>query len=751
MLQPGSDSYINQQWEKIRAKVQAVQLPEGCQPPYLDTDFGDTVTLLFAIASPPIGDAECQARAHLVANRLAGLRVKTGAKGRAAVVAFFPIQTPLVDRGVIENRFQEELKAARLGSDIVLSHGESLIVGDFATQTSPEELQKFVRDFVRGLTGSTRISNPDMHPPLILMNDEDPLPQIRAAAMPRYTYRQLRKITDSINDELKQIASVGRISKVGLVSEVVHLYYTQRVMGYPLTFEQLSGAIQTRNAIIPSGTLRTQLQDFPVQLSGEFRSDKDLLDTIVGQTRTGTPVYLRDVCELDRGYEDPMSYTVEVLTRPGESKELIPQRAVLLAVQMKEGNNIARFNDQVMAVIDKLRSGLPDGVAIFPISDQPEEVATRIHLFIRCLGEAVVVVVLVTLMLMNWRSALIVALAIPLTIALTLGGMSVLSVPLHQISIRALIISLGMLVDDPVVASDAIDRELAEGKPHIIAAWLGPHKLRRPILFGTIINICAFLPLLLIPGDDGAFIVALPIVVTLALAASRLVSMTFIPLLGYYVLRGQKGLEHGGELRSLLPFGWVDRLLLAVLPAYKRLLHAGIAHPVVAVIIAYGLLGLSLLAFPLIKSEFFPPAEGNKLLIDVQLPKSASLLETRATCAEIVQRLQGDEDIANATVFTGGTAPRFYYNVEPKAPAHEPGTDTHQPALGRGRGAGDAETARHVGPGHSRHVRGQADHSGADGGSADPDSPARRQPRYAARLGGPGFGSPSCGRHLPGA
>ena len=165
-----------------------------------------------------------------------------------------------------------------------------------------------------------------------------------------------------------------------------------------------------------------------------------------------------------------------------------------------------------------------------------------------------------------------------------------------------------MLVDDPVVAADAIDRELAEGKPRTLAAWLGPHRLARPIMYGTIINIPALLPLLTLPGDDGAFIAALPIVVALALAASRLVSMTFVPLVGYYILRGQKGMEHGGEVRGFFLFALVDHALSALLPVYKRGLHWGLAHPWLAVAVAYGLLGLSLFLVPIIGTEFFPPA-----------------------------------------------------------------------------------------------------------------------------------------------
>jgi multidrug efflux pump subunit AcrB len=340
-----------------------------------------------------------------------------------------------------------------------------------------------------------------------------------------------------------------------------------------------------------------------------------------------------------------------------------------MAVEMKDGRIISQFNDEVKAVIHQVQKRLPDGMQIVTISDQPQAVAGRIKQFTKCFLEAVIIVILVALFLMDWRSALVVAVAIPLTIAMTLGGMHLLNVPLHQISIAALIIALGMLVDDPVVASDGINREMAHGVARDRAAWLGPFKLRRPILFGTLINIVAFLPLILLPGDKGAFIFALPVVVTLALISSRIVSMTFIPLLGFYLLRGQKGLEAGGEMRTFPLFKPVDWALIQLLPRYQKVLRYALAHPWRTMGLAYGLLTLSFGLTPFFGTQFFPPAERNQLLIDVELPVSASLTQTRQTCDEIIRRLQPNDEIVSAAVFTGGTAPRFYYNVRPSEPA----------------------------------------------------------------------------------
>src|SRR5262249_16667237 len=166
------------------------------------------------------------------------------------------------------------------------------------------------------------------------------------------------------------------------------------------------------------------------------------------------------------------------------------------------------------------------------------QVEENIHLFMGSLWEAVALVVLVSLVgFWEWRSALLMALSIPITMAMTFGLMYVLGIDLQQVSIASLIIALGLLVDDPVVAGDAIKRSLAAGHPPIVAAWLGPTRLASAILYPTITNIAAYLPFLMLSGDTGLFMRSLPIVIAASLVASRLVSMTFIPLLGYYLLR----------------------------------------------------------------------------------------------------------------------------------------------------------------------------------------------------------------------
>ena len=350
------------------------------------------------------------------------------------------------------------------------------------------------------------------------------------------------------------------------------------------------------------------------------------------------------------------SYSVRTLHRE-QNGPLRPSASILVAVEMKAGSIIRDFKTAVLAKIDSIK--LPDDVRVIPVSDQPAATAHRIGEFLRCFIEAVIVVVLVALLLMDWRTALVVAVAIPLTIAMTLGGMAALNVPLQQISIAALIISLGMLVDDPVVASDGINRELADGQPPGIAAWLGPFKLRRAIFFGTIINIVAFLPLALLPGDMGAFIISLPIVITLALVSSRIVSMTFIPLLGYYILKGQKGFD---AVNGTHP---IHRLV----PFYKSALQLALRKPLLTIIAAYSLLAASTALIPYFGKQFFPAAERNQLLVDIQLPEGSAIEQTMAVTTRVSEFLQKEDAIQSAIVVSGGGTPMFYYNVLPRQPA----------------------------------------------------------------------------------
>jgi multidrug efflux pump subunit AcrB len=669
---PASTATIDQQWDKVRAKIAEVQLPDGTRSPWLNTDFGNTITLLYGLVSPPITDAECVARANLLREHLADLRGGSPTTNRAAVAAWLP-SMDANSLEVLRGRFEVAVRTAGVAQEVRTIQGHAFMLADLQTGASRADLEHFIAGFTRTFTGTDReLYHPDFTTAILLMGDEDPLPQIRASAPPRYSYRTLELLARDFEDELKQVETVGKVTKVAIVEEAVYLLFSDaNLAGYGLTPEMVMGSINARNAVIPGGTMRTEGRNFPVQLSGEYKSEDDMLGTVVGLSRTGAPLYLRDVFDVRRMYGSPISYKADILGRTSQNGSLDTRRAVMVAVEMRDGKIIRYFNEDVKKVVERMKSRIPEGLEFRVLSDQPTAVEHRIHHFMRCFMEAVAIVILVALFLMDWRSALVLATAIPLGVAMTFVGMQVLGIPLQQISIAALIIALGLLVDVPVVASDGINRELHGKEPRLRAAWLGPLRLRQPMVFGTLTCVFSFLPLLLLSGDKGEFMKSMPTVVTLALLSALLVSNTFLPLVSYYVLRGQKGFDEGGEVRSFFLFRIVDQTLMAILPRYRAALQGALKRPWLVLGVAYSALALvCIFVFPRLGSQFFPPAERNQLLVDIETPSSDSLTSTRAAVDQVVAVLKKHEEVASAAVFSGGTAPRFYYNVEPKAPAN---------------------------------------------------------------------------------
>ncbi len=299
---------------------------------------------------------------------------------------------------------------------------------------------------------------------------------------------------------------------------------------------------------------------------------------------------------------------------------------------MRSGEQIAEFGRSVDRALAAVRDRLPEDLIVARTSDQARQVRENIDLFTSALYEAIALVVLVVLVgFREWRSSLLMAISIPVTLAMTLGMAHALSIDLQQVSIAALIIALGLLVDDPVVAGDAIKRELAAGQPRLIAAWLGPTKLARAILFATITNIAAYLPFLMLSGNTGQFLYSLPIVMTCALLASRVVSMTIIPLLGYYLLRQPAKAE--------LPIA--ERRKRGLTGLYYRVGLFSIEHRWIVFAGSIAFLAAGYYAAKQLKTDFFPDDLQYLSNVDIWMPNAAGLLETQLAArraAEVIEK-----------------------------------------------------------------------------------------------------------------
>jgi multidrug efflux pump subunit AcrB len=664
-----------QVWHDLDNKLSGMaDLPTAAGEPLrprLDKDFGDTVTLMLTLSSPPVSDLEVECRARAIADRLALVRASRPPDKRAPRMSSVLIHPASFDPGLVERLGRSALSAlAERGlvddGQYVKMLGAAAIDFHLLPDVDPDRLRRDFQRWQEEALGASLTSYPDVWPPVVVESLDDLARAIkqRCQAEPggvaAYSYKQLHEFADLIQDKLRQSPKVGKIEQFGVVDEALYLYLSGRRLGASgLNIDALCRQIAERNIDAPGGTFELPRQDLTIKPTGRLRGPADLAGVIL-DVRSGYPVYLRDFVEVVRGYEDPPRVLNLRTIKGGE--QLVTTRAVTLAVRQVKGSQIADFSRDVEAALASLKSVLPRDLRVERTSDEPHRVAHKIGEFRRCLFEAIAIVIVVALLFMEWRSALVVALSIPITLAMTLGICSALGIDLQQVSIAALIIALGLLVDDPVVACDAINREMAHGAPRHVAAWLGPEKLARAIRYATVTNCVAFLPLLLITGLTGEYIYSLPIVITASLVSSRVVSMTFIPLLGYCMLRGQPGLE-AGLAREARGYRFA-RLYNAFSEYCLRYKWTSLAGCLIVLATACSLL-------PLIGTSFFPKDLHTVFTVDLNLPEGTPLRETRVETMRAIgeiDRLLAHE-VEAYTTFIGAGGPRFWLSIVPEQPA----------------------------------------------------------------------------------
>jgi len=662
-------------WQDLDNKLAAMtDLPtSGDQSlrPWLNKDFGDTVALMLTVSSPPVSDFEVQRRAEVIARRLAAARDARPTGLRDRRMSGVLVHPTGLDARLVERLARSALQA--LTERGVAEDGQYVgMLGagaiDFRRPPGVDEARARheLRLWEGGAVGAG-LGHPDVWPAVVvgplgeLAGELKRRCQQEPGGIARYTYAELRRFADLIQDRLRQSPRVGKIEQLGVVDEAVYLYMSGRRVGSSeLDLQSLAQRLAQRNLDVPGGTFELTDQSLTDKPSGKLGGPADLRDIVVGM-RDGWPVYLRDLAEVVRGYEDPPR-KLNFRTVKADAGPLTTTRAITLAVRHVKGTQVQEFSRDVDAALASLASLLPDDLRVERTSDEPEQVRLKIDEFLDCLVEAIVIVVVVAMLFMECRSALIVALSIPITLAMTLGMCAALLIDIQQVSIAALVIALGLLVDDPVVAGDAINRELAHGARRDVAAWLGPQKLARAILYATLTNCVAFLPLLLVHGATGEFIYSLPVVVTASLVASRVVSMTFIPLLGYHLLRGQLGLEAG--LNGAGRGARFARL-------YNGFSELCMEHKWTSLGACLIVAGAAASLVPLIGTSFFPKDLHSVFTVDLFLPEGTPVRETKAEALRAVAEIDRviGPDVTSYTTFVGAGGPRFWLSVVPKQEA----------------------------------------------------------------------------------
>nr|WP_295930570.1 efflux RND transporter permease subunit [uncultured Dyadobacter sp.] len=468
------------------------------------------------------------------------------------------------------------------------------------------------------------------------------------------TYAQLKDYTQKLEDNLRTVKSVSKIKRIGEQKEQITVTSSsEKLSQYNVKLSQVVQLLQSQNVISPTGDIKTATSQTPLYTSGYYNTENEIANQIVGASRTGELVRLGDIADVTRQYAEPTSKT----TVNGNN-------AMMLAIQMQEGNNIVKFGEEVTAKLAETERLLPSDVTLTTIVNQPKLVDENISHFIHEFFLAIFSVVIVVILLLPIRIAAVAAMAIPMTIAVTFALLNAFGIELHQVSLAALIVVLGMVVDDAIVIADNYVELLDEGVERWTAAWRSATDLVVPVLAATVTIIASFMPMVILTGSVGEFIHALPVTVAIALAASFIVAMILTPLLCYTFIK--KGLhDHSAEeTNKKKRISLLDRMQ----NGYNSALEWCVRHSALTIGVSLLTIVLSLFVYQGIKQKFFPAAERNQFVVELWMPTGTKLDKTSQAILKAEKLVKGDPRVTSYATFTGTSAPRFYYNFSPEVP-----------------------------------------------------------------------------------
>ena len=458
-----------------------------------------------------------------------------------------------------------------------------------------------------------------------------------------FSQRELRDAVEDVRSELLLVEDVERIELIGEQDETVFIEYDPRTLaGLGVDPAALIGALRAQNVVRPAGVLRSGDEAIALQVAGAFGSEEDLRAVTfpVGDRR----LRLDDVATVTRGLPDPPPPLFHVNGEP----------AIGLAVSMREGGDVIALGENIRARMAEITADLPIGIEPILVADQPATVDVAIAEFTESLWQAIAIVLVISFVALGVRAGLVVAFAIPLTLAAVFVTMQIVGIDLQRISLGALIIALALLVDDAMTTVDAMIRRLAAGDPMEKAGGYAYEKLAFAMLTGALVTVAGFVPIGFAESSAGEYTFSIFAVVGIALIASWLVAVTFAPVIGATLLKApdpESEASEGGLLRG-----------------YRALLGLAIRARWVTIAVTLGLFALAILGLGSVPRQFFPPSDRVELLVDLTLPQNASIHRTR----EVVDRFEGElaelDGIERWSTYVGSGAVRFYLPLDVQLP-----------------------------------------------------------------------------------
>jgi multidrug efflux pump subunit AcrB len=458
-----------------------------------------------------------------------------------------------------------------------------------------------------------------------------------------FTERELRDYVVDVRKQLLQLPDIAKIDILGTQDERVYVEFsTEQLAGLGLDRVELIAALQAQNAVSPAGVVQTADEKILVRVSGAFQSEQDLL--AVNFVANGRMIRLGDIAQVTRGPADPAQPMFRVNGT----------NAIGLAIAMGKGGDVLALGHNVAAMMAEITANLPVGIEATLVADQPVTVEHAVDEFMKALWEAVAIVLAVSLVSLGVRAGAVVALAIPLVLAAVFVAMAVFGIDLQRISLGALIIALGLLVDDAMIAVETMVTRLEHGDDKEHAASFAYRSVAFPMLTGTVVTVAGFVPIGFASSAAGEYTFSIFAVVAIALMISWIVAVLFTPLLGVWVLRKPQAAHAGAP-------GPIMR-------AFRCFLEMAMRARWVTILLTLGLFGAALYGTHLVPQQFFPSSDRPELLVDLQLPENASIHATRDASARLDKLLDDDPDVDHWSTYVGQGAVRFYLPLNVQLP-----------------------------------------------------------------------------------
>ncbi|EJB8536810.1 efflux RND transporter permease subunit [Acinetobacter baumannii] len=488
-----------------------------------------------------------------------------------------------------------------------------------------------------------------------------------------FDYALLKEYADRLQLQLQRVKDVGKVELIGLQDQKIwiEISNTKAVqLGIPVS--AIQEALQKQNSMASAGFFETGTDRIQIRVSGQLQSVDDIkkMPLLVGDKT----IQLGDVADVYRGFSQPAQPRMRFMGDNG----------IGIAVSMRKGGDIIALGKNLETEFAQLQKTLPLGMKLQKVSDQPVAVQRSIHEFVKVLAEAVIIVLLVSFFSLGFRTGLVVAFSIPLVLAMTFAGMNLFDVGLHKISLGALILALGLLVDDAIIAVEMMAIKMEQGYSRIKAAGFAWKTTAFPMLTGTLITAAGFLPIATAQSSTGEYTRSIFQVVTIALLVSWVAAVLFVPYLGEKLLPDFTKMGHQApwyvrlwaritkkpqlQTVAISQDHHYDPYQSSFYLRFRKMVEFCVTYRKTVIATTVGIFGLSVLMFKMVPQQFFPPSNRAEILVDLKLEEGASLTATEQAVKKVEQFLSKQKGIDNYVAYVGTGSPRFYLPLDQQLP-----------------------------------------------------------------------------------